>query len=143
TEGALVVLAAKGSLDVDAARADFPRIAALPFDTEYKLMANLHRIKDETALDVVRCFVKGAPDQLLARAAQVLDADLQPVSVDAGFKDRYLAENERLGEQGLRVLATARRDFSPDGFDPNADLLACMQGLTLLTLVGVLCAPRP
>jgi P-type Ca2+ transporter type 2C len=143
TEGALVVLAAKGSLDVDATRADFPRIAALPFDTEYKLMATFHRLKDESGLDVVRCFVKGAPDQLLARATQVLDADLQPVSVDDGFKERYLAENERLGEQGLRVLATARRDFSPDGFDPNADLLACMQELTLLTLVGIVDPPRP
>jgi Ca2+-transporting ATPase len=143
TEGALVVLAAKGSLDVDATRADFPRIAALPFDTEYKLMATFHRMKDESGRDVVRCFVKGAPDQLLARATQVLDADLQPVPVDDGFKERYLAENERLGEQGLRVLATARRDFSADGFDPNADLLACIQELTLLTLVGIVDPPRP
>ena len=39
------------------------------------------------------------------------------------FRQRYLAENERLGEQGLRVLATARKDFEPGDFDPNADLL--------------------
>jgi Ca2+-transporting ATPase len=143
TEGALVVLAAKGGLDVEATRADFPRIASLPFDAEYKLMATFHRMKDDAGKDVVRCFVKGAPDQLLARATRVLDAALAPVQVDEGFRERYLAENQRLGRQGLRVLATARRDFAPDGFDPNSDLLGLMQELTLLTLVGIVDPPRP
>jgi P-type Ca2+ transporter type 2C len=143
TEGALVVLAAKGGLDVDATRADFPRVAELPFDTEYKLMATFHRMKDETGKDVVRCFVKGAPDQLLARSTTFLDTDLKPASVDDEAKQRYLAENQRLGEQGLRVLATARRDFSPDSFDQKADLLGYMQELTVLTLVGIVDPARP
>ena len=39
------------------------------------------------------------------------------------MKERYLAENERLGEQGLRVLATARKDFDPASFQPAGDLL--------------------
>src|SRR3954468_12937793 len=44
TEGALVVLAAKGGLDVTATRASYPRVAELPFDTAYKLMATFHRM---------------------------------------------------------------------------------------------------
>src|SRR3954447_7887000 len=68
TEGALVVLAAKGGLDVTATRERYPRVAELPFDTAYKLMATFHAMPDETGRDVVRCFVKGAPDQLLGRA---------------------------------------------------------------------------
>ena len=68
TEGALVVLAEKGGLDVAATRAAYPRVAELPFDSEYKLMATFHRMNDESGRDVVRCFVKGAPDQLLARS---------------------------------------------------------------------------
>jgi Ca2+-transporting ATPase len=143
TEGALVVLAAKGGLDVDQTRADFPRVAELPFDAEYKLMATFHRMEDEDGRDVVRCFVKGAPDQLLARSTTFLDADQKPAAVDDDAKQRYLAENRRLGEQGLRVLATARRDFSPESFDPNADLLGYMQELTVLTLVGIVDPPRP
>jgi Ca2+-transporting ATPase len=143
TEGALVVLAAKGGLDADATRADFPRVAELPFDAEYKLMATFHRMKDGAGRDVVRCFVKGAPDQLLARSTTFLDVDLKPAPVDDEAKQRYLAENERLGEQGLRVLATARRDFQPDSFDPGADLLGYMQDLTVLTLVGIVDPARP
>jgi Ca2+-transporting ATPase len=92
---------------------------------------------------VIRCFVKGAPDQLLARAATVSDADAGPVPADAEFRQRYLAENQRLGEQGLRVMATARKDFDPAGFDPSADLLPLVTGLELLALVGIVDPPRP
>src|SRR5438270_2648807 len=144
TEGALVVLAEKGGLDAEATRGDFPRIAALPFDAAYKLMATFHRMTDEAGRDVVRCFVKGAPDQLLARAAYTLDpVDLHLVRADDGFRQRYTDENQRLGEQGLRVLATGRKDFDPAAFEPGGDLLAQLEGLTVLTLVGIEDPPRP
>jgi Ca2+-transporting ATPase len=144
TEGALVVLAEKGGLDTEDTRQLYPRIAELPFDAAYKLMATFHRMTDELGRDVVRCFVKGAPDQLLARAAYTLDpVDLHPARVDEGFRARYMQENERLGEQGLRVLATGRKDFDPATFDPGGDLLAQLEGLTVLTLVGIEDPPRP
>jgi Ca2+-transporting ATPase len=143
TEGALVVLAEKGGLDTAETRATYPRVADLPFDAAYKLMATFHRMQDEHGQDVVRCFVKGAPDQLLARSTSHLDPDLHEAEADDDFRERYLAENERLGEQGLRVLATARKDFDPATFDPNADLLQLMDGLTLLALVGIVDPPRP
>src|SRR4051794_20841037 len=144
TEGALVVLAEKGGLDLTATRERYPRVAELPFDTAYKLMATFHRMTDdESGAEVVRCFVKGAPDQLLARASSHLDPALATAAVDEGFKARYLAENERLAEKGLRVMATARKDFDPAGFDPSADLLELMDGLTLMALVGIVDPPRP
>ena len=68
---------------------------------------------------MIRCFVKGAPDQLLARAATISDADAGPAPADGESRQRYLAENQRLGEQGLRVMATARKDFDPAAFDPT------------------------
>jgi Ca2+-transporting ATPase len=143
TEGALVALAAKGGVDAVATRQTYPRIAELPFDADYKLMATFHRMTDPTGRDVVRCFVKGAPDQLLARAGAVFDADAGSVPVDADVTQRYLAENRRLGEQGLRVIATGRRDFDPATFDPDGDLLQLVNNLELLTLVGIVDPPRP
>src|SRR5215204_1702144 len=127
TEGALVVLGEKGGLDARATRETYPRVAELPFDSEYKLMATFHQMRDETGRDVVRCFVKGAPDQLLARSTHHLDPALANAPVEDGFTQRYLDENERLAEQGLRVLATARRDFEPAHFDGSGDLLELMQ----------------
>src|SRR4051794_20412352 len=143
TEGALVVLAEKGGLDAASTREALPRIAALPFDSTYKLMATFHRVSDEDGREVVRCFVKGAPDQLLARGASVLGDDLRPLGIDDAFRERYRAENRRLGEQGLRVMATARKDFYPQEFDPSSELLPLLDGLTLLTLVGIVDPARP
>ena len=144
TEGALVVLAEKGGLDAVATRQEYPRVAELPFDAAYKLMATFHRMRDEGGRDVVRCLVKGAPDQLLARASSRPDPDdLSIGPADEEFKRRYMEENERLASQGLRVLATGRKDFDPGGFDPNADLLPLLDGLTVLALVGIVDPPRP
>jgi Ca2+-transporting ATPase len=144
TEGALVVLAEKGGVSAVATRETYPRVATLPFDAAYKMMATFHAMKDQRGRDVIRAFVKGAPDQLLARGATVIKPDLSGTSpVDDAMKQRFLAENERLGSKGLRVMATGRKDFDPKSFDPNADLLPLLDGMTLLALVGIVDPPRP
>ena len=143
TEGALVVLAAKGGVDPTLTRERYPRIAEVPFDAAYKLMATFHELDDESGRPVVRMYVKGAPDQLLARAARAIrdDGSFVPVS---DVRDPYMAENERLGAQGLRVMATGERDFDPATFDRSAaDLLPLVSDITLLTLVGIVDPPRP
>jgi P-type Ca2+ transporter type 2C len=131
TEAALVVLAAKGGIDVDETRRVYPRIAEVPFDSDYKFMATFHEIDG-----VIRCFVKGAPDVLLARSSELRGADGQNSSAADGH-DAVIAENDRLASEGLRVLAVASRDFDKASFDPNANLLDEVQGLTLVALVGI------
>ena len=127
-----------------ATREAYPRVATLPFDAAYKMMATFHRMTDGTGRDVVRCFVKGAPDQLLARGASVIMPDLAGVRpVDEDMRMAFMAENERLGAKGLRVMATGRKDFDPATFDPDADLLPLLDGMTLLALVGIVDPPRP
>ncbi|MFI5897729.1 cation-translocating P-type ATPase [Actinoplanes sp. NPDC051513] len=143
TEGALVVLAEKGGISVDATREHYPRVAVLPFDAAYKMMATFHRLSLPDGREVIRAFVKGAPDQLLSRATHTLAPDdLSVIDADPAFKKRYLDENRRLGEQGLRVMATGRKDFDPKTFDAGADLLAALDGMTVLALVGIVDPPR-
>jgi P-type Ca2+ transporter type 2C len=136
TEAALVVLAAKGGIDVDETRRTYPRVGEVPFDSDYKLMATFHELDG-----VVRCFVKGAPDVLLARSGRIRDASGSTVSVEEG-RDRVLAENDRLAGEGLRVLAVASRDLDPARFDPGGTLLDEVQDLTLLALVAIVDPPR-
>src|SRR5262245_13291804 len=136
TEAALVVLAEKGGLDVDETRRVFPRVAEVPFDSDYKLMATFHEMDG-----VVRCFVKGAPDVLLARSTSIRDAEGGAVATAAG-RDQVLAENDRLAGEGLRVLAVASRDIDPGAFNRDATLLDEVQGLTLLALVAIVDPPR-
>ncbi len=144
TEGALVVLAEKGGVGATVSRETYPRVATLPFDSDYKMMATFHRMKDEAGNDVVRAFVKGAPDQLLKRGASVITPDLASTTpVDDDVRQRVKAENQRLGEKGLRVLATGRKDFDAATFNPDADLLPLLDGMTLLALIGIVDPPRP
>jgi Ca2+-transporting ATPase len=142
TEGALVVLAGKGGIDAVTTREAYPRVAELPFDAAYKLMATFHHMQSDDGREVIRCFVKGAPDQLLARSKYSLDAHQQLVPIEE-VRSEYTANNERLGKQGLRVMAVARRDFDPASFDPSADLLSQVRDLTMLALVGIVDPPRP
>ena len=140
TEAALVVLAAKGGLDVDETRRVYPRVGEVPFDSDYKLMATFHEMEAD-GRKVVRCFVKGAPDVLLARSSQIRDVDGSMVPTESG-RDRVLAENDRLAGEGLRVLAVASREIDPAGFDADGPLLDEVQELTLLALVGIVDPPR-
>jgi Ca2+-transporting ATPase len=140
TEAALVVLAAKGDLDVDGTRRAYPRIAEVPFDSDYKLMATFHAMEDG-GVPVVRCLVKGAPDVLLARSSVARGADGETIAIDAS-RERILAANDRLAADGLRVLAVASRDIDPATFDAGGALLDEVSGLTLLALVGIVDPPR-
>ncbi len=141
TEAALVVLAAKGGLDVGETRRTYPRIAEVPFDSEYKFMATFHEMDDD-GRKVVRCFVKGAPDVLLARSSSVRGPDGADLEADDDARERVLAENDRLSGEGMRVLAVASREIDPEAFKPDGDLLEEVQGLTLLALVAIVDPPR-
>ena len=113
TEGALVVLAAKGGVDPTLTREQYPRVATLPFDAAYKMMATFHAMKDANGKDVIRGYIKGAPDQLLARAAFAHGPDGTEVPI-AQIRDADLAENERLGHDG-----PARHGDRPEGLRPG------------------------
>jgi Ca2+-transporting ATPase len=143
SEGALVALAAKGGVDATATRERYPRLAEVPFDAAYKLMATFHRMNDSSGREVIRCMVKGAPDQLLARAVTIWDADAGPVAAEGDARERYLDEIKRLEYQGLRVLATASKDLDAAGFDANADPLSLLNRLEMLAVVGIVDPPRP
>ena len=140
TEAALVVLAEKGGIDVDQTRRTYPRVAEVPFDSDYKLMATFHEM-EESGRKAVRCFVKGAPDVLLARSSQIRDVDGSTVPADEP-RDRVLAENDRLAGEGLRVLAVASATSTRASSIPRATCSTRSSGLTLLALVGIVDPPR-
>jgi Ca2+-transporting ATPase len=141
TEGALLVLGHKAGLDIDATREELPRLATLPFDPTYKLMATFNSAVDEAGRPVVRCFVKGAAPAVMGRAASALSAG-GTVPWDAELSRRTSEDMERMEGSGQRVMAAATRDIDPAGFDPHGDLLGCVTGLQLTSLVGMVDPPR-
>ncbi|MCO6452576.1 MAG: cation-transporting P-type ATPase [Caldilineales bacterium] len=143
TEGALIVLAEKGGIHVDGAREMYPRVAEVPFDSDYKFMATFHNMKDEEGKPVVRAFVKGAPDVLIGRGGYFWMPAESDVAVTDENRDLALKENDRMAAEGERVMVVARRDFDPATFDPKANLIELINDLTLMAMVGIVDPPRP
>lgn len=141
TEGALLVLGHKAGLDVEGTRGRMPRLATLPFDPGYKLMATFHAAKDDSGRPVVRCFVKGAAPAVMSRAVSALAAG-ETVPWEGELSRRAQEQVERMGGEGRRVMAAAARDLDPAGFDPEGDLLALVTGLRMTGLVGMVDPPR-
>ena len=144
TEGALTVLAMKGGIDPADLRASRPRVAEIPFDSAHKYMATFHQMVTDEGRDVVRLYVKGAPDVLLNYAARVIDKTGAAADISAHYTG-LLAHNSRLASQGLRVLAVAQRDFDLESWQElsDEDPMSLVQDLTFLALVGIIDPPRP
>jgi Ca2+-transporting ATPase len=142
TEGALIVLAEKGGVDVIATRQEYPRVAEVPFDSDYKLMATYHNMVRPDGTPVVRAYVKGAPDVLLARSSHGIHPSGEVIALTDEIRERAMAENDRLASQGMRVLAFAGKGYDPQTFNPQADLLADLEELVLFALVGIVDPPR-
>ena len=137
TEGALLALAAKGVENHERLKDLSPRVAEIPFDSAHKFHATFHR--DD---DVYRLYVKGAPDVLLARSSQHLTQEGE-VALDETGRSRWRAENEQIAGKAMRVLALADKAIPVADFDPEGDLMAHVQDLTLMGLAGISDPPRP
>jgi Ca2+-transporting ATPase len=142
TEGALIVLGAKGGLDIAETRGAFPRVAEVPFDSDYKFMATFHEMTGAGGEPVVRCYVKGAPDVLIARGGSYRDPDGTLIPITDQNRSLALDANDRIAAAGERVMVVAQRDLDKRSFDPEGDLLDLVQDLTLLAMVGIVDPPR-
>jgi P-type Ca2+ transporter type 2C len=142
TEGALVVLAEKGGIDVASLRQERPRLLEVPFDSDYKFMATFHRWTDGHGRKVVRCFIKGAPDVLAGRADRYLGGE-EILPFDDAARARYDQANAALAAQGMRVMAVGAQDFPADGFDAGEEPKDLLDRVVLLALVGIVDPPRP
>ena len=142
TEGALYVLAEKGGVDVRQFRKNHPRIASIPFDSDYKFMTTFHVMKDASGKEIIRAYVKGAPDVILTHSSYSLLPDGTAQELTEANRKTFLLENERIASGGLRVLAFAQRDFDQATFDPKSDLIPLMQNLVITALVGEVDPPR-
>jgi len=141
TEAALVVLAAKVGVDAEVTRRRLPRIAEIPFDSEYKFMATFHDTPG-TATGAIAAFphfmcVKGAPDVVIDRcSAAAWNGERAPI---ADTRDDLAAANQSLSENGLRVLAFAVRGLSEDEFSAALeDPMGAVTALDFISLVGII-----
>ncbi|MEV6210183.1 cation-transporting P-type ATPase [Kitasatospora sp. NPDC051914] len=136
TELALLDLADAFGVPCRAGPRDDRRLALFRFDPRLKLMTTADRNGDGTVLRT-----KGAPEEVLARAASLRDRGTErPLTAE----DRTAVVHEvgRLAARGLRVLAVAVRPLGP-GLPPPRRREEAEQNLCLLGLVAMADPPRP
>ena len=126
TEGALLVLAAKGGVDRRAAERERPRVHEYPFDSKRRRMSTLHALESGER----ELFVKGSPEAVIEACGGLSAGDR--ATVDQAI--------HALASDGLRVLAFGHRRLR-DGIPPDA--ASAESGLDLLGLVGLDDPVRP
>src|SRR5215467_1580112 len=134
TEGALYPFATKLGMERQAELAASPRIDAIPFESEHKFMATLHKSADGKEL----LLVKGAPEVILEHCDRQQTAGGEPKPID---RAHFMSASDKLAGQGERVLALAWLEnpgLKAGSLSP-ADL---PRNLVLLGLIGLLDPPR-
>ena len=135
TEAALVNYAYKLGFNKNDLVANAPRIGEAPFDSGRKMMSTVHN----TADGIVQ-YTKGAPDEILKICTSALiDGKVVPFTEEV--KAAVLADNKRMADKALRVLAVAMRkyDAAPADFSPSA----LESDLVFVGLTGMIDPVRP
>jgi magnesium-transporting ATPase (P-type) len=134
TEGALYPFATKLGIDREVERKAYPRIDVVPFESEHKFMATLHRSGDGSEC----LLVKGAPEVILEHCDRQATRDGKGMPLD---RARFTQAADKLAAQGERVLALAwlANPGVTSGQLSAADL---PKNLVLLGLIGLLDPPR-
>ncbi|MDR2647427.1 MAG: cation-translocating P-type ATPase [Oscillospiraceae bacterium] len=135
TEIALVNYAASLSLEKNDLKKQYPRVCEAPFDSVRKMMSTVHRTEDGFVQ-----FTKGAPDEILQRCTHV-GTPQGAVPISADDKEQILAQNKRMANKALRVLAAATKQYTmqPDCFDPER----LESDLVFIGLTGMIDPVRP
>ncbi len=123
TETAIVYAAHKSGMPKDLLNDDNPRLAAIPFDSDRKLMTTVNQINGKNIV-----IVKGAFDILASRCI-------------SGDIDKAKNITESMSENALRVLAVAYKEIDTVPENPNSEELE--SELTFMGLVGMVDPPRP
>ena len=135
TEAALVRWAVAQGLSPSVLRAQYPRVAEAPFDSERKMMSTLH-----TDGSSVVQYTKGAPDVLLPLCDRIwIDGRAEPMT-DA-HRAEIAARNRDMTGRALRVLAAGMRTY--DALPGDTSPAAIEQHLCFLGLAGMIDPVRP
>ncbi|MFS8520241.1 MAG: cation-translocating P-type ATPase [Micromonosporaceae bacterium] len=115
------------------------RVGEIPFTSERRMMTALYEDAQDPGATLV--VSKGAPDALLARCTGIRVGD-RVAPLDERWRERVLADVDRLSAQAYRVIAVAYRRQPPDAGPVAADA-SVERDLVYAGTVGIIDPPRP
>jgi len=128
-EVTLVELASSALADVAA----LERLHEIPFEPDRRRLVTFHRDLDGTLL-----FMKGAPEEVLARSSWIAAAEGGQHALTPEASGRVAGAAREMADRGLRVLAFAHRILPSGAAFDDAE-----RELVLTALVGFEDPPRP
>ncbi len=135
TEGALLTLAQKAGIDLSTLTKSHPRVAEFPFDLRRKRMSTVHHTED----GVRTVYTKGSPGAMI-KLCNKMQSGSETVELTDRDRQLFMNVNEGFAQQGLRVLALAKKTMSEDIFCIDQEEIETE--LTLLGLVAIKDPPR-
>lgn len=135
TDGALVVLGAKGGITATSMEGLYTRTAELPFDSERKRMSVIVQHQGGRLL-----YTKGAPDVILENCSYIL-WDGKVIPFTSTLRQKVLAANEGMARSALRVLGLAYKELKSTEREESGETLE--NGLIFVGLTGMIDPPRP
>lgn len=143
TEAALITSATKAGLSKQELELALPRVDTLPFESEHQYMATLHEREEERsrfagAAAPHLAYIKGSVEKILPRCQNTYGASGTLIPIDDIAIHQIVDE---MAERGLRVLAFAKAEFSPDTHSLTHESIE--GGLTFLGLQSMVDPPRP
>lgn len=127
TEIALLISAEKAGMAKAGLEKHYPRLGELPFNSQRKAMATVHKRGGKYVTDV-----KGAPDVILKGCTRLL-MDNKVKVLTQEEKMNLLSINEAFAGNALRVLGFAYKEGKE----------AALQGMTFVGLQAMIDPPRP
>jgi magnesium-transporting ATPase (P-type) len=152
TEVALLTAAIKAGINPSETKQQVPRVAAVPFESEHKFMATVHKTSPAAGSSNGKrvIYVKGAPDRLLPLCrSQLADDALATINEVDGTvavqPNFWQTAQEQLSSQGLRVLAICRAELSEDEdvSELTASSILARKSSPFLTVVALLAILDP
>ena len=134
TEGALYPFGNKLGLERQTEQTAYARIDAIPFESEHRFMATLH--KDAGGKQFL--LVKGAPEVIVEHCNRQAATGEQAAPID---RNHFVKASDELAAQGERVLALAWLE-DPGVEAGNLGPADLPKNLVLLGLIGLLDPPR-
>lgn len=130
TESAVLQYTADAKISKSALDKKYPRIAEIPFDSSRKRMTTVHRMSNG-----FKTVTKGAIEYILPLCSKAYNGQ-DAVNLTQSAKKKILAENLRLTEEGLRVIAVAYRDDTSKSAKPSE------KGMVFTGLIALQDPPR-
>ena len=136
TEAALVAYAYKLGLPKYDLVKQNPRSGEAPFDSGRKMMSTVHK----TPNGYVQ-YTKGAPDVIIGKCTSAIIDGKTKVPITPEFIEKIKADNKRMADNALRVLACAMKIYPSEPADYEAEHLE--RELVFVGLTGMIDPVRP